>query len=252
MIRCISKNILADVYATNRTDGRYDFINDKSILEMIYRLPLLINQIKGYDVILLQEVELKDVDLFPSLLPEYDYHSHLISKGRSNIIGNMTLWKRSFGTNQNCVELVGKHSNSTTVFTVLKIEDTTFAIGNAHFHTGRDPASVLNRCNQMKSTIKTLHNFKVDRMILAGDFNDSLNNFIETREVITNANLTIAQIKPTCYTWSRTNQQHFYTSTDRIVFVGIEIEIGHIPEHRPIPDESEPSDHFAVPFNIIL
>lgn len=251
MIKCISKNILADVYAVNQRDGRYNFIDDKSI-EMNYRLPLIINQINGYDIILLQEVELKDIELFSSMLPEYDYHSHLISKSRSNIIGNMTLWKKSFGSNQIPIQLVDKQSNSTTIFTVLKIEDTTFAIGNAHFHTGRDPKSVLNRCNQMKSTIKVLNKFKVKRIILAGDFNDSLNNFIETREVITNANLTIAHINPTCYVWNSKDKQYYYISIDRIVFAGVEIEIGYISENRPIPDEIEPSDHFSVPFNIIF
>lgn len=245
MIRCISKNILADIYAIDQKDGRYDFIDDKSILEMSHRLPLLIDQINGYDVILLQEVELKDIKLISNLLPEYDYHSHVISKNRKNIIGNMTLWKKS-------IELIENQSNSTTVFTVLKFNDVIFTIGNAHFHTGRDHAAIINRSNQMKSTVKMLNKLKVDRIILAGDFNDSLSNFVETRETIINANLIITDIKPTCYTWSNKDQQHYYTSIDRIVFIGVEIEIGYIPENRPIPDEIEPSDHFAVPFDIIF
>ena len=54
MLRCITKNILADVYFLNREDNRYEFIKDMSIFTKNSRINKLLEEIKGYDLIFLQ------------------------------------------------------------------------------------------------------------------------------------------------------------------------------------------------------
>jgi hypothetical protein len=155
MIKCISKNVLANVYAINQTDGRYDFIKDKTILEHNYRYPLLLEQISEHDIIFLQEVDLTIPGLFSKDLPEYDYYSHEISKKRTNIIGNMILWKRDK------FDLMISDYNQTVVFVVLREKFTEKNKMNlfcsAHYHTGKDEKSIINRSNQICSTFKIIN-----------------------------------------------------------------------------------------------
>ena len=246
MLRCITKNILASIYTVDRTDNRYSFVEDISILETSYRMKLLLEQIRGYDLILLQEVELDNKELITSQLLEYDYYSHEISKGRTNVIGNMILWKRS------SMNLLKTEANSSTIFCLFVFNDIIFAVGNAHFCAHRDPKTTLNRYNQMKSTLKTLSKFKIDRCILAGDFNDELENDTITRTLIDESDFIIAETKPTCYIWKHHRNEHKFLAVDKVLSTGVMIEIGHIPEVRPIPDKDESSDHFSVPFNILF
>lgn len=262
MIRCISKNVLADVYAWNQPDMRYEFIQDAAtILDLDRRIPLIVDQVAGYDVILLQEVELVNIDVFASRFPEYEYHAHQISKRRSNVIGNMILWKK--GT-----ELLDKRVNSTTVFVALRFglsrteldrtgpEPTVVVVGNAHFHTGRDTASVLNRRQQMSSTMKTAREYRdkftsTTAIVIAGDFNDELGD-PSTADIMLNAGMTILSSKDTCHIWNARDKTHNYICVDKVVFSGdnSRVQVGPIPPNRPIPDEVEPSDHFALPFTV--
>lgn len=246
MIRCISKNILANIYAINRTDDRYNFIEDISILEFNYRLKLILEQISGYDLILLQEVELENKELITNELTEYDYYSHEISKGRTNVIGNMILWKRDK------IKIIKTDCNSTTIFCVFEIDGILLAIGNAHFCAHKNPKTTLTRCTQIKSSLKMFSKFKIDRCILAGDFNDELENDTLIKTLVDESTFKIAETAPTCYIWKEHKKEHTFLAVDKILFTCVDIEIGDIPGVRPIPDKTEPSDHFSLPFDILF
>ncbi len=60
-ITVISQNVMADMYTLNHANDRYGHVKDKSVLEWNYRYPLLIKRIINYDIISLQEVELKNI-----------------------------------------------------------------------------------------------------------------------------------------------------------------------------------------------
>jgi endonuclease/exonuclease/phosphatase family metal-dependent hydrolase len=243
MLRCITKNILADVYFLNREDNRYEFIKDMSIFTKNSRINKLLEEIKGYDLIFLQEVELKDKDLILSQLDDYCSFSHEITKSRTNIIGNVTLWRKN-------IKLINKISNSTTVFILIEFHNNIFAIGNTHLTTHKSDKDFLQRYYQLKSSIKILSNFNADKTILVGDFNDELINDTITEKIVTESLYNISKTKETCHIWKDKYQISIYLSIDKILFKGLNVEIGYIPENRPIPDENEISDHFAIPFDI--
>ena len=80
-------------------------------------------------------------------------------------------------------------------------------------------------------------------VLLAGDFNDGLYPGSETRDIMIAAKLIITEIKETCFC------KHNYAHVDQIVHSQkVEVEVGEIPDNRPIPDADEPSDHFPVEF----
>ena len=243
MLRCITKNILADIYLLNREDGRYEFIKDISIFTKNSRINKLLKEINGYDLIFLQEVELNDKDLILSQLTDYDSFSHEITKNRTNIIGNMTLWKKN-------IKLINTLSNSTTVFIVIEVDNNIFSIGNTHLCTHKSETDFIQRYNQLKSSLKILSEFKVNKTILLGDFNDELIVGTITEKIITESLYNISKIKETCYIWKENLKYGIYLGIDKILSKGVDIETGYIPNNRPIPDEEEISDHFSVPFNI--
>lgn len=69
-ISIISQNVMADMYTLNHANDRYGHVEDKSILEWKYRYPLLIKKIINYDIICLQEVELKNIPTSKILIKE--------------------------------------------------------------------------------------------------------------------------------------------------------------------------------------
>ena len=110
MIKVITYNILSDRWAiykenvssTHKLKSRYAFVSPELLLWQ-NRLPKIIEIIKDYDIICLQEVDLISVSDIINLLPEYDYAHHIMYTEeykkdknvykRTNPIGNMTLWK---------------------------------------------------------------------------------------------------------------------------------------------------------------
>uniref|UniRef100_A0A6C0AF56 Endonuclease/exonuclease/phosphatase domain-containing protein n=1 Tax=viral metagenome TaxID=1070528 RepID=A0A6C0AF56_9ZZZZ len=246
MIQCISKNVLANIYAIDRTDDRYDFLEDKTILEKNYRYSLLIKELLLKDLIFLQEIELFDIDKYKIDFPDHDIFSHIIEKKRTNIIGNLILWKK------NLFELIYTDKNSTGIFIVLKYNDNFIIFGNVHYHTGTCEKSYLNRYNQMKGSLKLLkklsEKYKTNKILLVGDFNDELLEGTITNTIIKETNFNISKIKETCHIYK--NKIHKYMSLDKIISSEIKIKIQKIPENRPIPDILESSDHFSICFEI--
>lgn len=243
MIQCISKNVLANIYTI---DDRYNFIEDKAILEKNYRHSLLIKEILLKDLIFLQEIELSDIDKYKIDFPDYNLFSHIIEKKRTNIIGNLILWKK------NLFELIHTDKNSTGIFIILKYNNDFIIFGNVHYHTGTSEKSYLNRYNQMKGTIKLLkkvsEKYKTNKILVAGDFNDELVEGTITEKIIKKTNFNISKIKETCHVYK--NKTHKYMCLDKIISSEIKINIQKIQDNRPIPDISESSDHFSVSFEI--
>lgn len=190
---CISKNVLANIYAVNQTDGRYDFVSDKSILEWEYRYHMILSQISGYDIICLQEVQLEYIEnnsYFIKDLHEYDFYSHQITKNRSSSIGNVIFWKKDKFIEKSTI------NNSCGVFVVLEYSQKDFFIGNIHLRTGKSRDDV--RIHQLKSCFKIINKYNINTF-MTGDFNDGLRPEYSTTNFILEQNFKIIASGNTCH-----------------------------------------------------
>lgn len=232
MISCISKNVLADIYTKNQSEEKYNFISDKSILEWEYRYPLLLNQILGYDIICLQEVQLEYIEnntYFINDLQEYDFYSHQISKKRTSEIGKSI------------------DNNSCGIFVILEHLNKDFLIGNVHLRTGKNRDDV--RIPQLKSCFKIINKYKIDTF-LTGDFNDGLKPEYSTTNLILENNFKIEKgNKNTCHLYKNGNS--IYLTLDHVITNNLNITFQENLENIseiPIPNETEGSDHLPLVF----
>ena len=249
MIKVISYNILSDRYCCYKQDDikthhllkRYEFVSPELLL-WENRLPKIISIIKNYDIICLQEVDLIYINDIVDLLPGYQYCSHILYKEgqdksiykRTNPIGNITLWK-----NINCID--GKF-NSCAVFTKFSILSNDFLLINVHLKGGRD--FERERINQLKACLKNTDN----KTIICGDFNDQFEN--ELTKLLNGFTLYPNQLTCCCYQ-SFTKTQNYH-SFDHVVSKQLTITQHPTDIMEPIPNETNPSDHLPIKFDIIF
>lgn len=247
MIKVISYNILSNewsFYDTNRPStlklkNRYEFV-DSEVLVWENRLPKIIDKVKDYDVICLQEVDLVNVNQITSLLPEHEAYHHVIWKDeykgnkeiykRTNTIGNMTLWK-----NLKCIE-----KKSTSCALMTRFEE--FTIINLHLRGGKDYEN--QRISQLKSCLK----LATDKVCLCGDFNDEFQG--ELKNIINEYTLLPNQMTCDCY--QSLFKIHKFHSFDHVISKNLSITQELCPQPQPIPSETEPSDHYSLIFTIHL
>lgn len=230
MITCITKNVLADIYISDK----FDFFDDL-VLKWDNRYKLLIKEITGYDIILLQEIELENMP-FVNDLEEYDYFSHKINKKRKTPIGNLILWKRDK------FKMVFTDNNSCCLFVCLEYNNTKFLISNVHLIS-----KVINyniRISQLKSCFKIIDKYKI-KTIIAGDFNDILDSDSPVKNLIILHGFKVMNYLKTCYICSENN----YLSLDNVVTNNLEIEIINKEDLSiPIPNTNQGSDHLGLSF----
>lgn len=155
-MRLLTWNILAEPYAPAEYAGKWD-----------KRLKNICDAIRGKnaDIICLQEVELCIADdIYSHFLAEYDMVRHKVSKHRTNIIGNMTMWKKS-------VSLVYEHVTSTSVITGLCHEDKIFGVANVHLKAGDTSDNEDIRISQVHGILKKLNTVNT---LMVGDYNSQL------------------------------------------------------------------------------
>lgn len=267
----MSYNVLADKWAIYKEDDpmthklkfRYGFLPDDkkdSILNWNNRLNKILNKISDInpDIICLQEVELKYIhENFINNLPNYDNIHHTIWKKednknlykRTNDIGNVTFWKKDI---IKCLTEPKDAHNSCAVFTELLHLDTNFKflIINVHLLAGLFDG-IDTRTKQILSCLKKIKN-DVPTCI-CGDFNEELNDASPNKIIFDKHNFTISPKQITCNVYSHDLQNTFYYAFDHIVSNKLDITVDTLPTNKiQIPNETEPSDHRALTFTILI
>ncbi len=128
------------------------------------RLAKIIDIIKNYDLILLQEVDLLNYkEDFCDLFSDYNYFSHEITKKRTNFMGNIIFYKKT---------LIKEFEYQTSCSLILMLNKILFI--NVHLKAGL-VSGLETRKNQMESIFnyiqKVKTNIKFDSIIICGDFN---------------------------------------------------------------------------------
>lgn len=244
-MKVVSYNTLADKWTIYRGDDpsthklryRYEYVA-QDILDWNNRLPRLVDKIRSYDpdIICLQEVELGKI-AFLDYFSEYDCNHHVISKKRTNDIGNITFWKRDKLT------CLFKSFNSCAIFT--KFDN--FTLINVHLKAGfYSEEANKTRHNQIKSCLKNSNN---DKIIICGDFNEELNDSLTSKELMSN-NFIIPVSQITCNVYAWEKREHHYYAFDHVVYKNLDIKVEPCPEPQPLPSIEQPSDHFPLIFTI--
>lgn len=256
MISLITWNTLAQRYVDPYLLTRYPYVSDHSILEWSYRLNM-IHQKLSYlnpDVICLQEVELATIDEdFVAFFDDngYDSYHHVINKNRTNPIGNITLWKRSFFTCEN------KDSNSCGIFVTLSNTLSTtlphkinkkIQIANIHLKAGLTLGK--ERIPQLNSCIKKMNKYIPN--IICGDFNDLLEDNGLVKTVLDLNNYSCHMYENTCSVFNEEYQSSKYWPFDHIATSNINIELLPCEIEQNIPNSIEPSDHILVQFTVLI
>lgn len=267
-IKVLSYNVLADRYAvpnpkyptTFSLRDRYAFIADEDVDDILNwdnRLNRILNKIKfnDPDIICLQEIELETINEdFIDRLPEYNAVHHIIWNKdspkvvykRTNVIGNLTLWKKDK------VECVNSKFNSCAVFTELICNNLQFLLINVHLKAGLKSCQ-KERGSQIKSCIKE---FKGTHTLITGDFNDQLiYNSDNTKEpyikdILDTHKFVISPSELTCDVYNYELKEHTFYSFDHVVTYNLNVNVTPIPELSPIPSINEPSDHVPLIFEI--
>jgi hypothetical protein len=273
-MKVMSYNTLADKWVVYKEDDptthklkyRYGFIPDEdkeNILGFKNRLERIINKIKLHDpdIVCLQEVELAYTEAnFINNLPEYDNIHHVIwKKGddkslykRTNDIGNITLWKKD---KFKCLTDIKDAYNSCAIFTELLHIDTNFQflIINVHLIAGLSTNAetrakqIISCCKKMKNGVPTC---------ICGDFNEELNinspnkDVPYVKDILEKHNFNIPQLQTTCDVYWHETKTHYYHAFDHAISCGLKIDVDKCPDANPIPNMDEPSDHYALVFNI--
>ena len=243
---CVTWNVLADRYSEP-----YREIVDHSVLLWENRLKTILKTICRADVICLQEIELNTFQSdFQSLFETHDFVSHVVSKKRSNPIGNVVLWrKRSF-------TLVESLTQSCAVHVLLELPGSRIWICNVHLKAGLKSGEP-ERINQIQSCISNWKSRGSMRGIICGDFNDHMISGGSVREIIEKANFIVVDNQPR--TAMIRDGQVF--NFDHICSNGIKVtlhpsSIGDICQNvrsdcgcfPKIPNVDNPSDHTPVFF----
>lgn len=248
-MKVISYNTLAKRYIEPESYwNRYPHIKNHEIRLWDYRLPIIIKLIseENADLILLQEIELESFEKdFAPLFAKYSFWKHEYSKKvRNNPIGNVILWKN------NVVPI-----KQTTTSCSLIVEFDNFWVINVHLKAGIVSGEDI-RLNQIKSVLKNVNYDKPGFM--AGDFNDILDSpclyNVTIKRLVAKelARLQIHSYLNSCYVHNREYNTDNYWTFDHVVSNRLQITISAHTDNdsKPIPNESEPSDHLMMVFEI--
>ena len=267
-ILCVTYNVLAQRFA----DKNYPEI-DPLVLSQPNRNEKIKKKILNADpdIICLQEVELATAtDDFTNEFCSrgYSNFSHVISKKRSNPIGNLIFWKRD---KFKCKETT---ENSTTIFVKLNSGDKSFWICNTHLKAGLRSCE-QNRFSQLESTIKIcnkntpqISNKKeasdenktepesiiLYPIIICGDFNDDLK--IKPDGLLGNIlgknKFAVHSFDNSCCVYHRENKAHTFYPFDVVAARDCSCEILDKHPQLVIPSREEPSDHYMCRFLVKL
>ncbi len=244
MITIVTYNTLAQRYVDLHIRTGYPHISDLDILTWDHRLKLIREKISNHnpDVICLQEVELKTItEDFVTYFAAYDSHAHSIRKKRTNQIGNIILWKKSF----NAANL---DFNSCGVFvTISDPNGQCIRIGNIHLKAG-NMSHETDRVNQLVSCI---NKFGKNPGIICGDFNDELEPERSLKKIFDQNKFILDVNYPTCYAFDLT-YPYEYWAFDHVVSFNTHVETFECALREKIPNGTEPSDHILVPFKVRL
>ena len=247
MISIVTWNTLAQRYVDPYLSTRYPYVSDHSILSWEYRLKSIQQKLTNLnpDIICLQEVELSTIENdFVNFFTEYDCFHHVVSKNRSNPIGNITLWKKSMFTSDK------RDNNSCGIFVTLSItgKSEKFQIANIHLKAGLNLGK--ERIPQINSCIKKMNNDIPH--IICGDFNDILENDGLLKTILVSNNYSCHIDENTCSVFNEIFQSSKYWSFDHIATFNTDIEIIPPTINQNIPNVDEPSDHILVHFVLKL
>jgi mRNA deadenylase 3'-5' endonuclease subunit Ccr4 len=218
-VSIVSWNIMSQKY-TSKPGLTWDF-----------RQPSIINTIKDYDIICLQEVELETINEdFDPLLTTHKYVSHEMTKARTSPIGNaifvpINSWE------------VGIKRTSASVTLTLMINNEEVSITNVHLRAGRwCPEKQDIRLRQMKSVVK---NMGKGINIVIGDFNTdlTLDGDVPLKDLVVNTGL----IKSELYTYK--SKVGNPLSFDHVMST---IPLESFTHDIDILDEDYPSDHLPI------
>jgi len=247
LLKVITYNTLAQRYV-----DKYLHIENPDILAWPNRLKLIREQITNYnpDVICLQEVELASIEEdFVNYFADYDYAHHIMNKKRTNVIGNITLWKKS------SLQCVKNNTNSCGVFTMLNDVrlDKNILLINIHLKAGL-LSGEPTRKTQIESCFKKIKNLTNEPMsiIICGDFNDILNPNSCLRKIIDDNKFNCSIPYPSwCQSCKNIDIEPIFLPFDHVIWRDIVIET--IPPkiyNSYIPNEKESSDHLPLYFII--
>ena len=212
------------------------------------------------DVICLQEVELgtREED-FIDYFTEYDSYCHVISKKRTNKMGNMILWRKSLFS----VKAIDNKFNSTGVFVTLTMTRTGkedhIRVGNIHLQGGLQ----VNESTRVKQINSCLIEFgKTPSLlngifpniphVLCGDFNDDLKQNGLLKPIL-DRNGFVSNIDFGTCCLQNTKGDHWYMSFDKVLSNNTYINVLKDNIHtEKIPNEKEPSDHLMICFKLMM
>jgi mRNA deadenylase 3'-5' endonuclease subunit Ccr4 len=201
------------------------------------RLSKIIDIIKNYDLIFLQEVDLVDYkEDFRDLFSNYNYFSHEITKKRTNFMGNIIFYKKT---------LIKQFEYQTSCSLILILNRILFV--NVHLKAGL-VSGLETRKNQMESIFNYIQKIKTNNeivsIIICGDFNTE--NLEEFPFFFKN-NFQImykgTKIK-TCLV------KNFLFDFDHVIFLNCKSV--YKKKKFNIGEEDCPSDHSPVIFEVII
>lgn len=242
----ISYNTLANSFAEPESYwDRYPQIKDRKIISWDYRLPIILKSIitENADVILLQEIELASFENdFSSLFDTYSFWRHEISKKRTNHIGNVILWRNN---------LIPEKKTATSCSLIIEFND--FWAINVHLKAGLTSGEKDRVC-QVKSLLKNVNWQKPG--FISGDFNDVLNSpcqYNVATQGLVAKELSKFQIHSnlnSCYVYNKEHNSNNYWTFDHVISHKLQVAIKNRTSDIPFPNETEPSDHLMMVFEI--
>jgi len=193
------------------------------------RLDIILHKIKEInpDILLLQEVDLKNVPDFQPLT-NYQCVSHVVCKKRTNPMGNAILFRKEF-------VLLNLTLKTRAVHVKLQIKDQVLHVCNVHLSAGlyRNEWTRLQEIQSCLKVIGSEHN-----VIVGGDFNDDFHNPLGLHFLLCQFQ-SLKEKQPTCLTGER------YMRFDHLLH-HFDYQELPLPIDMTIPNLIIPSDHLPL------
>lgn len=237
-LRCLSWNTLAHCYYKSHGNESWES-----------RRTIILEKLLTFyaDIVLLQEVTLDNFKKdFEPLLDFYDYASHVISKKRTNPIGNVILWKRSRLSRK---EVDIDHQNF--IHCVLEIEGGgEIGVSNVHLKAGLRTGET-ERVSQIKSCLKHWCKIPTLPVLIGGDFNDDFSNTDALLSLLLDASFKgMDSPLPSCWHGDRFQPFDYILTRGECLSPGKPYTEGVL---TPIPDDdTNPSDHLIIVTTILV